>query len=207
MSDAAALLERGLAELDLALGERQVSQLLELGALVAAWGERINVTGHRGLSAILQRLVLDAVALVSALPDVASLADLGSGAGFPGLPAAVLRPRCRVTLVEARERRHHFQRATCRALGLENAHPVRGRAEALLPTPHAVVVAQAMARPPEALRIAAGWAEAGGFVVIPGAASPPVLPDHAEVQVERIARYRVPCGGPARTLWIGRKLG
>ena len=207
MSDAGALLEGGLAELGLALEERQVSQLLALGALVDSWGRRINLTGHRGVSAILQRLVLDSLALVSVLPDCPSLADLGSGAGFPGLPAAILRPGCRVTLVESREKRHHFQRAACRALGLVNATPLRGRAEDLVAAPHAAVVAQAIAKPPEALRIAAGWVEPGGLVVIPGTAKPPVLPDHAEVRVERIARYRVPCGGPARTLWIGRKIG
>jgi 16S rRNA (guanine527-N7)-methyltransferase len=206
VSEARQLLDRGLAELDLAASELQVSQLLELGELVAAWGQRINLTGHRGLHAILHRLVLDAVALLAPIPAIESLADLGSGAGFPGLPAAILRPECRVTLVESREKRHHFQRAACRSLGLANATPVRGRAEELVPTLHSAVVAQAMAKPPEALARAQRWTQVGGLILIPGATDAPDLPELDHVQVERVVRYRVPCGGPPRSLWIGRKI-
>ena len=206
MSEERQLLDRGLAELGLVLSPLQISQLLELGDLVDAWGRRINLTGHRGRHAILHRLVLDAVALLAAIPAIESLADLGSGAGFPGLPAAILQPGCRVTLVESREKRHHFQRAACRGLGLANATPVRGRAEELVPALHAAVVAQAMAKPPEALARAERWTRVGGLILIPGATDAPELPELDRVQVERVVRYRVPCGGPPRSLWIGRKI-
>ena len=63
-----------------------------------------------------------------------------------GLPLAILHPRRRVTLVESRERRHHFQRAAVRELGLGNVEPQLGRAESLEARPHDAVVAQAMAR-------------------------------------------------------------
>ena len=202
-----AALELGLGELGIPASPAQLEQLLGLARLVETWGARINLTGHRGASAILERLVLGSAALVAQLPDLESLADLGSGAGFPGLPAAILRPRCRVTLVESREKRHHFQRAACRELGLANAIPLRGRAEALPAQPHAAAVAQAMAKPREALAWAARWVEPGGLVAIPGGADPPDLPElESGVRAERIARYRDPCGGPARTLWIGRRL-
>jgi len=206
VSEARDLLDRGLAELGLAYSDPQISQLLELASLVDAWGQRINLTGHRGLHAILHRLVLDAAALLAPIPAIESLADLGSGAGFPGLPAAILRPECRVTLVESREKRHHFQRAACRTLGLTNATPVRGRVEDLAPTLHAAVVAQAMAKPPEALALAKRWARVDGLILIPGSAQPPDLPESGCVRCERVLHYRVPCGGPLRSLWIGRKL-
>ena len=206
MSEAAALLERGVSELGLRLEGSQASQLLGLAELVERWGERISLTGHRGQVAILHRLVLDALALLEQLPAVPSLADLGSGAGFPGLPAAILRRACRVSLVESREKRHHFQRAACRALRIANATPLRGRAEELEHTPHAAVVAQAVARPAEAIALATRWAEAGGLILIPGAAEPPEVPEFGDVRAERVACYRVPCGGPARTLWIGRRV-
>src|SRR5262249_2251332 len=159
-----------------------------------------------GLTAILQRLVLDAVALLAQVPEVSSLADLGAGAGFPGLPAAILRPGCRVTLVESREKRHHFQRAACRALDLPNASPLRGRGEVLAPARPAAVVAQAVEPPPEALALALRWAEVGGMLLIPGGEEPPTLPEVEEVRAERVARYRVPCGGSPRTLWVGRRV-
>jgi 16S rRNA (guanine527-N7)-methyltransferase len=201
--DPRSILDLGLHELGLDASEPQRHALFELARLVERWSARINLTGHRGLDAIVRRLVLDSAALVAQLPEIESLADIGAGAGFPGLPAAILRPRCRVTLVEARERRHHFQLAACRVLGLANAHPVRGRAEGIPPTPHAAVVAQALARPAAALALMVAWAAPGGMVILPCGADPPEI-SHPRVDPERTVRYRVPCGGPARSLWIGR---
>ena len=204
MTDPAATLELGLAEIGIPASREQRQALLELALLVDRWGSRINLTGHRGADAIVRRLVLDAVALVAVLPDVASLADLGSGAGFPGLPAAILRPGCQVTLIESREKRHHFQRAACRALGLTNATPVRGRAEQLDPTPHAAVIAQAMARPAAALPVMLRWVDVGGRILLPGGEDAPVVED-PRVRAEAVVRYRVPLGGPGRSLWIGER--
>jgi len=205
LAEARELLDRGLAELDLHVTSTQRDRLLELAALLERWSVRINLTGHRGLEAIVHRLVLDAAALLAELPAPPSVADLGSGAGFPGLPAAILWPGTSVTLVESRERRHHFQRAACRALELSNARPLRGRAEALEASEHALVVAQAMAQPTEALHWMIPWATAGGLLALPGALEPP-FPQDPRVELVRVARYCVPCGGPSRTLWVGRRV-
>jgi 16S rRNA (guanine527-N7)-methyltransferase len=197
------LLDRGLAELGLPATAGQRGALLDLARLVDRWGARINLTGRRGLLEIVQGLLLDSAALVAQLPEVESLADLGSGAGFPGIPAAILRPRCRVTLIEARMKRHHFQRAASRALGLHNATPILGRAEDLEPSPHAAVVAQAIAQPGAALALMVPWVASGGIAILPGGADPPCA-THTRVNLERMIRYRIPCGGPERTLWVGR---
>ncbi len=204
MTDPEATLRLGLEEIGLEATAPQRQALLELARLVDRWGSRINLTGHRGLDTIVRRLVLDAAALVAVLPDLPSLADLGSGAGFPGLPVAILRPNSRITLIESREKRHHFQRAVCRELGLANATPVRGRAEQLESTPHAAVIAQAMARPMAALPPMLRWVEIGGRLLLPGGAQAPVL-DDPRFETEEILRYRVPLGGVDRSLWIGRR--
>ena len=73
----------------------QLDALLTLASLLAKWSQRLNLTAHRALDAIVRRLLLEAAALAAQIPIVASLADIGSGAGFPGLPIAVLRPECR----------------------------------------------------------------------------------------------------------------
>lgn len=150
--------------------------------------------------------MLDAAALAQHLPAVPSLVDLGSGAGFPGLPIAVLRSECSVLLVEAREKRHHFQRAAVRELRLANAQTLLGRAEQLEPRPRAVVIAQAIAEPSLALRWMLPWAEVGGWLALPGGEEPPEIAPDPSIALERVARYRVPGGGPARTLWLGRRL-
>ena len=72
-----------------------------------------------------ERLVLDAVALSVCLPELSGakrLADLGTGAGFPGLPIAILNPHLQVHLVDSRLKRNHFQKAVRRELELANVH-------------------------------------------------------------------------------------
>ena len=198
------LLSAGLAELGLSTDRS--SALAKLSRLVSRWAERINLTGHRGPEAVARRLVLDALALGASLPVVppASIVDLGSGAGFPGLPLAILWPTCQITLVDSRERKHHFQRSAIRELGLSNARAIRGRAEALVATPHQIVVAQAMAQPEQALEWIRGWTTVEGWLVLPQSESAREITAPASVRFEAIRRYQVPLGGPARSLWLGR---
>jgi len=200
------LLLEGLAALPLNATDHQLAQLLELAGLLEKWSKRINLTGHRTLPEIVRRLVLDAAALAAQLPEIASLADIGSGAGFPGLPIAILRADCRVTLVESRERRHHFQRQAIRQLGIGNVRAELGRAEALEPSIHAAAIAQAVARPADALPLLLPWVGAGGLLLFPGSKPPPPIPeDDPRVRFEPCVGYRVPLGGAERTLWIARK--
>lgn len=195
---------QGLEELGVPASPDQLNALLALAERVEAWGRRMNLSGHRTADAIVGRLVLDAAALLAAAPGFGSLADLGSGAGFPGLPIAILRPEIRVTLVDSRERRHHFQRMVRRELALENVEPLLGRAEALEPRPHEAVLAQALAEPGQALALMRPWAGPGGWLLLPGAEEAPALPELPGVEAEGVRRYAVPGGGPRRTLWVGR---
>jgi len=189
---------------------RQVNQLTRLVVLLAQWAPRMNLTGHRDPSEITSRLVLDAAALVATLPelDIASdLADLGSGAGFPGLPIAILRPHLRVFLVESRQKRHHFQREARRQLDLQQVTPVLGRSDKVEIHPCDIVVAQAMAQPEQALAKMRAWARAGGALVLPAAqdAEPP-SPLQPGAPVERRS-YSVPLSNVSRQLWIARVRG
>jgi 16S rRNA (guanine527-N7)-methyltransferase len=196
----------GLDELRLAVTTHQIEMLLELAQLLDQWSKRINLTGHRTASEIVRKLILDAAALTAQLPEIASLADIGSGAGFPGLPIAILRANCRVTLVESRERRHHFQRQVIRQLGLGNVRAELGRAEALEPSLHAAAIAQAVARPADALPLLLPWVEIGGLLLFPGSSPAPPVPDgDPRVRFEPCASYRVPLGGAERTLSSARK--
>ncbi len=198
-------LERGLAELQLVASPAQIAGLCALAQRVATWGERINLTGHRGELAVVRRLVLDAVALLRVAPHFESLVDLGSGAGFPGLPIAILRPEIEITLVEARQRRHHFQRAICRELGLANVKAVRGRAEELPAIQHRAVVAQAVAQADRVLGWMLPWAAPNGWLVIPGGENPPKLSATHDIRDIEVRSYQVPESGPERTLWLARR--
>jgi 16S rRNA (guanine527-N7)-methyltransferase len=177
----AATLSSALSELGLDLGPHARAQLLDLAALVETWGSRINLTGHQGLAGILRGLILEALALERVLPECETLLDLGSGAGFPGLPIAIA------------------------ALGLENVTPLLGRAEVLEARPHGVVVAQALARPAAAIELMREWVTPGGWVAL--AVSEP--PDLSEEERSRLAHtevraYRVPISKRERVLFLAK---
>lgn len=199
------LLDAGLDELSVQATEQQIDSLTDLSLLLFEWSKSINLTGHRTVSEIVRRLVLDAVALAVHVPAVSSLADIGSGAGFPGMPIAILRPETRVALVDSRERRNHFQRHAVRILNLKNVQPILGRAEELEGPVCSAAIAQAIA-PRDALALLLRWVKPNGLLLFPGAEHAPTPPTDPAVVVEDRVRYQVPCGGPTRTLWIARKI-
>jgi 16S rRNA (guanine527-N7)-methyltransferase len=183
-----------------------VAALAELAALVEDWGRRLNLSGHRTAESVVRSLILDAAALDAFAPrEIGSLADVGSGAGFPGLPLAILHPERTVRLIEARERRHHFQRMVVRTLGLENVETLHGRAESLPPSLSDAAIAQGAAPPPRAVALLLPWVRPGGWLIVPGGSRSPRVGDPRGVQSHGTVHYRVPLGGATRSFWMGRK--
>jgi 16S rRNA (guanine527-N7)-methyltransferase len=199
-----AVLERSLGELDLPVDSAALDRWESLALLLERWSERINLTGHHGALAIAERLLLEAAALSQVLPAAATIADLGSGAGIPGLPLAICRPDCSIRLIESRERRHHFQRAAIRALGLDNAIALQGRAEKIQVHPSEGVIAQAMAQPEQALHWMVPWMAADGWVALPASPGGAERFRHPELTQGRALRYAAP-RGPEREVWIARR--
>ncbi len=201
------LLEAGLDTLGLATSAHQRKQLVDLVFLLDHWAAKINLTGHRHPLAIASHLVLDAAALSKSLPEIVAartLADLGSGAGFPGLPLAILHPHLAVVLVDSRLKRNHFQREVRRRLGLTEVKPLLGRAEQLDPARCEIVVAQAMTRPNVALQLMARWAAPGALLVLPASenASEPESPPG--IGKASLREYSVPGTQTRRKLWVAQ---
>jgi 16S rRNA (guanine527-N7)-methyltransferase len=119
---AAALTVFGAARLQLA------AQYVELLAGPAV--ER-GLIGPREVGRLWDRHVLNSAVLSDLVPEGASVADIGSGAGLPGLPLAIARPDCHVCLVEPMQRRVDFLREVVSALGLDFVEVVRSRAEGI----------------------------------------------------------------------------
>jgi 16S rRNA (guanine527-N7)-methyltransferase len=92
------------------------------------WNKTINLTSINELGEIVERHYCESIFLGLYLPaKPVSIADIGSGAGFPGLPVAVLRPDCTVTLIEAHQRKSVFLREATRKL--TNVRVLSTRAE------------------------------------------------------------------------------
>lgn len=132
MSDRSALrpsLSDGVAALGLALDEAAIERLLDYLALLVRWNAAYNLTAIRGPAAMVGKHLLDSLAIVPHL-DALPLADLGSGAGLPGIPVAIAQPARPVVLVESNGKKARFLRECVRALPLPNATVAETRAEA-----------------------------------------------------------------------------
>ena len=101
--------------------------------LLLKWNSRVNLTAVRDPAQIVQRHFGESFFAASRLLESdapASVIDFGSGAGFPGVPIAMLRPKSQVVLIESNGKKAAFLNEVIRALRLENATVFKGRAEA-----------------------------------------------------------------------------
>jgi 16S rRNA (guanine527-N7)-methyltransferase len=153
---------------------------------IEGWGKRVNLVGSVARSELAVH-VSDSLAAAAQVPRGASVVDLGSGAGFPGIPLAIARPDLRVTLVEAREKKAHFLRHAVRVLEL--AAEVRWeRFEERAPASFDVVCVRAVGPAGKVLPAAAGWAGPEGEIWLwtrLGAEEAPVRPRAAVELGER----------------------
>ena len=192
------------------LGEKRAAalapRLLRLAERTSDWSERMNLTGLRGAKAITRELILDPFAWAPLLPEEPSLiADLGSGAGFPGFPLSLHLPHSRVVMIEGRKRRHYFQRTVRRELSLSNVELIWGRVESVPATPCQLVVAQAFGHGERELRWMMRWAAPGATVAIPRqrrklhVTLPPGLSELG------CPSYRIPGAPEIRYLWMAKR--
>jgi 16S rRNA (guanine527-N7)-methyltransferase len=138
---------REMRQLGLDVSRETRDQLEALVNTLMRWQKAINLVGRATLEEIWTRHVLDSAQLVALIPQTAkSLTDLGSGAGFPGLVVAALRPDLEVTLIESDARKAAFLGEAARRMGLEKPpRIVVGRIESVAPAKADVVTARALA--------------------------------------------------------------
>jgi len=140
-------LDEGLRALPLALSSEARERLLGYLALIAKWNRTHNLTAIREPLAMVTHHLLDSLAVVPHLfaePRAQTLADIGSGAGLPGIPIAIACSDCHVTLNDSNAKRVAFLRQAVIELGLENVGVHAGRVEDWRPEkPFGIVVSRA----------------------------------------------------------------
>jgi 16S rRNA (guanine527-N7)-methyltransferase len=144
---AAAALQRGLAELAIALPAGATEKLLAYLELLAKWNKTYNLTAIRDPLQAVSHHLLDSLAVLREISDRSgALADVGSGGGLPGIPLAIADPARRVTLNDANEKKGAFLRQAVIELDLKNADVHIGRVEDWRPAEkYAVVVSRGFA--------------------------------------------------------------
>ncbi|MGH8180032.1 MAG: 16S rRNA (guanine(527)-N(7))-methyltransferase RsmG [Steroidobacteraceae bacterium] len=139
------------AALGVALTEHDAARLRQLLEELAHWNRRFNLTGITDLESMVSHHVLDSLAVHRHLHG-ASIADVGTGAGFPGLPLALVNPERRFSLIDSNGKKIRFVSHAVRTLGLMNVEALQARVEAMRPErPFDTVLARAFAPLPELL--------------------------------------------------------
>jgi 16S rRNA (guanine527-N7)-methyltransferase len=131
----AALLEEGLRELDIDLTAEQKGKLLDYVALLAKWNAVYNLTAIRDPRQMLIQHILDSLSIVPHLATLgpATLLDVGSGGGLPGIVLAIVFPEWSITVNDIVQKKSAFQSQAKAELGLANLSVVTGRVENLRP--------------------------------------------------------------------------
>jgi 16S rRNA (guanine527-N7)-methyltransferase len=157
-----ARLAAGLSELGLALAPAQVDALLLLVAELADWNTRVNLTAITDPAEVVDKHLLDSLAVLPLLKGL-RIADVGTGAGFPGLPLALADLDRRFTLVESTGKKAAFARHAAAVMKLPNVEVVQSRAETWRPSQlFDSVISRALGPLSDFVRVAGHLAARGG---------------------------------------------
>ncbi len=166
-------LNAAFAPLNIACDSRTAELIARYHELLADWNTRMNLTGDTDFATSVDRHYTDSIAplkYAQLFQQGASLIDVGSGAGFPGLPLAIARPDLQVTLLDSLMKRINFLDAVVRELGLDNVRLVHSRAEdggrdAKLRERYDIAVARAVAPLPVLCELLLPFVKVGGRMI------------------------------------------
>jgi 16S rRNA (guanine527-N7)-methyltransferase len=164
MSPAEQLAE-GIAELGLQVPAATQAKFAAYLELIAKWNRVHNLTAVREGAKMVSVHALDSLAIVPHL-QAGSVVDVGSGAGLPGIPLALMWPQSRVVLLDSNHKKAAFLRQAVIELGLANAEVVCERVELWRPSARFdLVISRAFSDLPEFVKLAGGHCAAAGRVV------------------------------------------
>ncbi len=123
------LLVKGSSELGITLDSRKIQKFLSYHELIKKWNSKINLTSVTDDSEIIVKHFLDSLTVSELITDGPNILDIGTGAGFPGVPIAIVRESLNITVLDSREKRIFFINEVLRELDLSNVKTVPGRAE------------------------------------------------------------------------------
>ncbi|MCB0208848.1 MAG: 16S rRNA (guanine(527)-N(7))-methyltransferase RsmG [Anaerolineae bacterium] len=171
--DVDTLLTAGAAHFGLALSEAQLHAFALYYRELVAWNEKINLTRIIEPDEVVSKHFLDSLSVVAALPKgnkPLSLIDVGSGAGFPGIPLRIALPDIRVTLLESTGKKTKFLQHVIDTLALKSTRVITARAEEAGQHPdhrakYDVAVARAVSRLPVLIEYMLPLVKVGGQII------------------------------------------
>lgn len=199
-----------------AVSREQYEKFSVYAAMLAEWNEKMNLTAITEGAAVAEKHFLDSVLPLKLfdVPDGAAVIDIGTGAGFPGLPMKIMRPDIRLTLLDSLNKRLKFLAEVCKALDLD-IELIHGRAEDFgrkeeYREKFDVVTARAVAAMPLLAEYCLPFVRVGGvFAALKGPGEDVSAAEGAVKllggEISEAINYALPCGD-RRTLIVARKI-
>lgn len=125
------LLQEGSTQLGAHIEENQIQQLLNYKDILLEWNQKMNLTAIEEEKEVIIKHFLDSISCVkiNQLKGNGKIIDVGTGAGFPGIPLKVIFPQLKLTLLDSLNKRINFLKEVCLQLQLEEVEFIHGRAE------------------------------------------------------------------------------
>jgi 16S rRNA (guanine527-N7)-methyltransferase len=206
-TDHAEAITKGVQALGLAVSAGDIARLASHLTLIEKWNAVHNLTAVRDQARMVTQHLLDSLSVSAHIPDHATVLDVGSGAGLPGLPLAIARPDLQVTVLDSNQKKAAFLQHAIATLKIENATSICTRVEAwATPQRFSIVLSRAFSELQEFAALSRNLlAPSGRLLAMKGvyphdeiARLPPT------VTVESVVTLRVPGLDAARHLVIAK---
>ncbi len=194
-------------QLGVSLNREQFSLLVRYQAELTAGNERINLISRKDTSRIFSYHIIDSLAVSRFIPEARVCADIGTGAGLPGIPLAIIRPDLTVLLIESVQKKCRFLAQVTAGLELRNIRLFCARAESLPPLDCDVILSRLTGELKLTLRHSVHHLKPGGIMILYKSAGWEAelkrnfrLLERLQLKLERVETVRLPFTGIERQL-------
>lgn len=122
--------KKGLEALDIVLNDDQINQFIDYYDILISWNKVMNLTSITDFNEVIYKHFIDSLSIVKVFrPEKEKIIDIGTGAGFPGIPIKIAFPNVKIVLMDSLNKRIQFLNEVISRLQLKNITAIHGRAE------------------------------------------------------------------------------